>query len=74
MEGATLGFSPADWLELQRLQGRLDKIRFGPRILSRPPIHISGLPDLGKPKRPASKERRKPPADPGYERYQLRLW
>ena len=69
-----MGFSQADWQELLRLQGRLDKIRFGPRNMSRPPINVPGLPELGKPKRPPSEKRRKPPPDPGYERFQLRLW
>jgi hypothetical protein len=40
--------------------------------MPRPPIHVPGLPDLRKPKRPAKEK--KPPPDPGFERFQLRLW
>ena len=65
----TVGFTNADWEELQRLQGRLGKIRFGPRQVRAEPIQLSFLP--AKPKR-----ERRPPRDddPGYERFQLRLW
>jgi hypothetical protein len=67
MEGATVGFTQADFEELRI---NLDKIRFGPRIMARPPIHIPGLPDRVKPKRSP-----KPPPEPSYdEKYQLRLW
>ncbi len=67
-----MGFSQADWEELQKLQGRFDKIRFGPRSYRPPSIQLTFLPQTEKPKRPAPKDRRKPP--PGYERFQLRLW
>jgi hypothetical protein len=65
-----VGFSQADWLELQRLQENLGKIRFGPRQQRPEPIQLSFLPPTERPKA----ERRKKPEDPGYERYQLRLW
>ena len=65
----TVGFTPADWEELQRLQGRLGKIRFGPRQVRAEPIQLSFLPQLERPKRPKRRD-----DDPGYERYQLRLW
>lgn len=71
-----MGFSEQDFAELQlRLHGLLNGgARFGPRIMPRPPIPIPGLPDLGKSKRPPAKDRRKkPPPDPGYERFQERL-
>ena len=67
-----MGFSQADLLEQQGPLIRLDRIRFGSRIQPRPPIHIPGMPDLGKPKRPLKEQ--KPLPDPGYEKYQLRLW
>jgi hypothetical protein len=41
-----MGFTQADFEELRI---NLDKIRFGPRIMARPPIHVPGLPDLGRP-------------------------
>lgn len=64
---ATVGFSQADWQELQRLQGKLGRIRYGPRRQRPEPIQLSSL--------PAKVERLKPRDDgPGYERYQLRLW
>jgi hypothetical protein len=68
-----MGFSQGDW---QELQAKLNagKIRFGPRLMPRLPIHVPGLPDLDKPKRPPARERRRSRDDPGYERYQLRLW
>lgn len=69
-----MGFSQADWEELQKLRDRFDKIRFDPCAYRPPPIHLSFLPKTEKPKRPAGKERRKPPPDAGYERFQLRLW
>ena len=67
-----MGFTQADFEELQ---GRLNagKIRFGPRIQPRPRNNVPGLPDLNKSKRPPSKEK-KPPNEPGYEQFQLRLW
>jgi hypothetical protein len=69
-----VGFSPADWEELQRLQGKLGKIRFGPRAVKPPPIQLSFLPPVERPKmRPAAKRPRLPD-EPGYERFQLRLW
>jgi hypothetical protein len=68
-----MGFSQADWEELQRLKGKLGRIRFGPRQQRPDPIQLSFLPEPGKPTRPRA-ERRRPPPDPGYERYQLRLW
>jgi len=63
-----VGFSQSDWEELQRLQGKLGRIRFGPRMQRPEPIQLSFLPQVEKPK--------KPPRDdgPGYERFQLRLW
>jgi hypothetical protein len=66
-----VGFSQED---LQGLQARLNegKIRFGPRMMPRPPIHVPGLADLRKPKRPAMERKR--PDEPGYDRSQLRLW
>jgi hypothetical protein len=64
-----MGFSQADWEELQRLQGKLGRIRFGPRQQRPPPIKLSFLQEPPKPpKRP------KPTDELGYERYQLRLW
>lgn len=66
-----MAFSQADFAELQA-KLNAGKIRFGPRIVPRPPIHIPGLPDLGKPKRP--KKEPKPLEEPGYERFQVRLW
>ena len=65
-----MGFSQSDWEELQRLQAKLGKIRFGPRQVHPPPIQLSFLPQHAKPK-PRLKKR---DDDPGYERYQLRLW
>ena len=62
-----MGFSQADWEDLQRLHGKLGKIRFGPRAVKPPPIQLRFLP--APPKRP-----KKAPEEPGYERYQLRLW
>lgn len=63
-----MGFSQADWLELQRLQGKLGRIRFGPRQQRPDPIQLSFLPQAEKPKK-------KPRDDgPGYERFQMRLW
>jgi hypothetical protein len=63
-----MGFSQADWEELQRLQGKLGRIRFGPRTQRPEPIQLSFLPKL-------KREVRKPrDDDPGYERFQLRLW
>lgn len=64
-----VGFTQADWQELLRLQGKLGQIRFGPRAVKPPPIQLGFLPRAEKPKRP-----KKLPDDPGYERYQLRLW
>jgi len=64
-----MGFSQADWEELQRLQGKLGRIRFGPRQHRPDPIQLSFLP----PVRPKAERRRKSD-DPGYERFQLRLW
>jgi hypothetical protein len=64
-----MGFTQADWEELQRLQGKLGRIRFGPRAYKPPPIQLSFLPD-----RPKKTRERKRDEDPGYERYQLRLW
>jgi hypothetical protein len=74
-EGATVGFSQADWEELQRLQGKFGKIRFGPRAIRPPPIQLSFLPPA-EPAKPLPKAKRpkKPPDEPGYERYQMRLW
>ena len=71
-----MGFSQADWEELQRLQGKFGKIRFGPRASRPPPIQLSFLPPAGEPSRPRPKGKRpkKPPEEPGYEQYQLRLW
>ena len=70
-----MGFTPSDWEELQRLQGKLGKIRFGPRAVKPPPLQLSFLPPIEKPKRPPRKERKKKADDgPGYERFQLRLW
>jgi hypothetical protein len=66
-----VGFTQQDFEELRL---KLDKIRFGPRVVKPPPISIPGLLDLRTPKRPAARDRRKPPPDPGYERFQLRLW
>lgn len=63
-----MGFSQADW---QELQINLDRIRFGPRIPPRPKIHVPGLPDLDEPKR--QRREPKPPPEPGMERYQQRL-
>ena len=64
-----MGFTQADWEELQRLQGKLGRIRFGPRQQRPDPIQLSFLPQ-----KPKVERRRKKPDDPGYERYQLRLW
>ena len=65
-----MGFSQADWLELQRLRDKLHRIRTGSRTYRPPPIQLSFLPNAPeKPKRP-----RKPPEEPGYARYQRRLW
>ena len=75
-EGAAVGFSQSDWEELQRLQGNFSKIRFGPRAVRPPPIQLSFLPPMepsGRP-RPQAKRPKKPPDEPGYERFQLRLW
>jgi hypothetical protein len=66
-----VGFTPQDFEELRI---NLDKIRFGPRAYRPQPIQLSFLPQSQKPKRPAARERQKPPSDPGYERFQLRLW
>ena len=64
-----MGFTQADFEELRI---NLDKIRFGPRIMARPPIPVPGLPDLGRPK---SKRAKKAPPEPSYDqKYQLRLW
>ena len=64
-----MGFSQADWEELQRLQAKLGKIRFGPRQVHPPPIQLSFLP------KPTTRQRlKRRHDDPGYERYQLRLW
>src|SRR6516165_3513286 len=70
-ERATVGFSQADWQELLRLQGKLDRnaIRLGNRQSRPEPIQLSFLPQPEKPQRPAAKGRRKPPPDPGYERF-----
>ena len=65
-----MGFSQADW---QEHQINLDRIRFGNRIQPRPPIHVPGLPNLDKPK-PPLKDRKKADDDPGYARFQGRLW
>lgn len=62
-----MGFTQADWQELQL---NLDKIRFGPRQSRPPALQLSFLPRIEKPKRPPAKA----PEDPGYERFQLRLW
>ncbi len=67
-----MGFSQQDLAEQQGRLIDLDKIRFGARSVPRPPIHIPGLPDLDKPKRPVKE--RKPSPEPGYERFQQRLW
>jgi hypothetical protein len=67
---ATVGFSPADWEELQRLQGKLGRIRFGPRMQRPEPIRLSFLP----PQKPKVERRKSRDDDPGYERFQLRLW
>jgi len=64
-----MGFTQQDWLELNNLQGKLSRIRFGPRQQRPAPIQLSFLPPSERPKKP-----KKPPDDPGYERYQLRLW
>lgn len=70
-----MGFSQSDWDELQRLQGKFGKIRFGPRAYRPPPIQLSFLPPA-EPAKPRAKS--KPPMnpsdEPGYERFQLRLW
>jgi hypothetical protein len=62
-----MGFSHADWQELQLNR---DKNRFGSRQSRPPPMQLSILP---QPERPAKKPR-KPPEEPGYDRHQLRLW
>jgi hypothetical protein len=71
-----MGFSQTDFLELQGLLDR-NKIRFGPRHVPRERLNVpyQGLrPDVPqKPKRPA-KEGRKTNVEPGYKRYQLRLF
>ena len=64
-----MGFSQADWEELQRLQGKLGRIRYGPRQQRAAPIQLSFLAPVETRKRS-----KKPPDEPGYERYQLRLW
>lgn len=70
-----MGFTQRDFEELQRLQGKRGEIRFAPRATRPPPIQLSFLPALEKPRGLAAKERRrKPPDEPGYERFQLRLW
>ena len=71
-----MGFSPSDWEELQRLQGKFGKIRFGPRATRPPPIQLSFLPPAAEPSRPRPKPKppKKPPDERGYERFQLRLW
>ncbi len=68
-----MGFSQADW---QEYQINLDRIRFGNRIQPRERLNVpfqgvrSDVPQ--KPQRPTKE--RKPPPEPGYERFQLRLW
>ena len=69
-----MGFSQADWEELQRLQGKLGRIRYGPRQMAAKPIQLSFLPPVDPPKRPRRERVKKPPDEPGYERFQLRLW
>jgi hypothetical protein len=71
-----VGFSQSDWLELQKLQGKLDHngIRFGNRQQRPEPVQLSFLPQSENPKRPQVQKRLKPPPDPGYDRFQLRLW
>ncbi len=64
-----MGFSQADW---QELQINLDRIRFGHRVQRPPPIRLSFLPQAHPPTNRPSKT--KPPEDPGYEKHQLRLW
>lgn len=63
-----MGFTQADWEELQRLQGKLGQIRFGPRAYKPPPIQLTFLPQAKRPRKVRRDD------DPGYERYQLRLW
>jgi hypothetical protein len=54
------------------------KVRFGNRQVRREPLQVSYLgqpvPAPANPTRPRPKDRRKPPPEPGYERFQLRLW
>ena len=70
-----MGFSQADWQELQRLQGKLGRIRYGPRQQRPEPIQLSFLPPVEKPRKKAPSPPRTTRDDgPGYERYQLRLW
>jgi hypothetical protein len=69
-----MGFSQADWEELQRLQGKLGRIRFGPRMQRPEPIQLSFLPQMEKPKKAKPEVRQPRNDDPGYERFQLRFW
>jgi hypothetical protein len=76
-----MGYSHEDWLRDQGgLDGlNLDKIRFGHRQQRRDPLRITfmGQPvDVsGQPTRPPAKKPRKAQDDdPGYARFQGRLW
>jgi len=69
-----MGFSQADWEELQRLQGKLGRIRYGPRQQRPPAIQLSFLPPVEPAQRPKRERAKKSPDEPGYERFQLRLW
>ena len=63
-----MGFSQADWQELRL---NLDRIRFGNHVQSRERLNVpyQGL----RAKRPV-KEPKKNDVEPGYERFQLRLF
>lgn len=69
-----MGFSQQD------LQEQLDrnKIRFGPRIQPRERLAVPYQGERpavpANPKRPVGRDRREDPDDPGYERFQLRLF
>ncbi len=74
-EGVTTGFSQADLLEGQVPLMRLDRIRFGPRIVpqERPNMPYQGI-TTPLPEKPKLTKPPKPPPEPGLERFQLCLW
>jgi hypothetical protein len=74
-----MGYSREDWLRDQgRLPGiNLDRIRFGHRTQRPKPLAIAfmgePLPGIGRPAEKKSRPVRRD-EDPGYDRFQLRLW